>query len=77
MHHAKDPYIVASDVVDNHMVADGKAARAGHKVVAGAPNPWMAGQKIALFSERLAAPEAQEAFAAFMEKRKPHFSRFS
>ena len=34
-------------------------------------------QEIALFTERLASPEAQEAFAAFMEKRKPDFSRFS
>ena len=29
-----------------------------------------------LFVERLASPEAQEAFAAFMEKRPPDFSRF-
>ena len=29
-----------------------------------------------LFAERLASPEAQEAFAAFMEKREPDFSRF-
>ncbi|HTW68708.1 MAG TPA: enoyl-CoA hydratase [Acetobacteraceae bacterium] len=34
-------------------------------------------EEIALFGERLASPEAQEAFAAFMEKRKPDFSRFS
>ncbi len=34
-------------------------------------------EEIGLFSERLASPEAQEAFAAFMEKRKPDFSRFS
>jgi enoyl-CoA hydratase/carnithine racemase len=29
-----------------------------------------------LFAERLVAPEAQEAFSAFFEKRKPDFSRF-
>jgi enoyl-CoA hydratase/carnithine racemase len=34
-------------------------------------------EEIVLFSERLASPEAQEAFAAFMEKRQPDFSRFS
>jgi enoyl-CoA hydratase/carnithine racemase len=34
-------------------------------------------EELALFTERLASPEAQEAFAAFMEKRKPDFSRFS
>ena len=34
-------------------------------------------EEIGLFSERLASPEAQEAFAAFMEKRKPDFSRLS
>jgi len=33
-------------------------------------------EEIGVFSERLASPEAQEAFAAFMEKRKPDFSRF-
>lgn len=32
-------------------------------------------EEIGLFTERLASPEAQEAFAAFMEKRKPDFSR--
>ena len=34
-------------------------------------------EELALFSERLGSPEAREAFAAFMEKRKPDFSRFS
>jgi len=33
-------------------------------------------EEIGIFSERLASPEAQEAFAAFMEKRRPDFSRF-
>lgn len=30
-----------------------------------------------LFAERVASPEAKEAFAAFMEKRRPDFSRFA
>jgi enoyl-CoA hydratase/carnithine racemase len=34
-------------------------------------------EEIGLFSERLASPEAQEAFAAFMQKRKPDFSGFA
>ena len=33
-------------------------------------------EEIGLFTERLASPEAQEAFAAFMEKRKPDFLKF-
>jgi enoyl-CoA hydratase/carnithine racemase len=34
-------------------------------------------EELAIFSERLGSPEAKEAFAAFMEKRKADFSRFS
>jgi enoyl-CoA hydratase/carnithine racemase len=33
-------------------------------------------EELELFRERLVSPEAGEAFAAFMEKRKPDFSRF-
>ena len=31
----------------------------------------------AIFGDRLRSPEAQEAFQAFFQKRKPDFSRFS
>ncbi len=34
-------------------------------------------EELALFAERIASPEAAEAFRAFMEKRKPDFSRFA
>jgi enoyl-CoA hydratase/carnithine racemase len=42
--------------------------------------PSLAGrisEELELFRERVASPEAAEAFAAFMEKRAPDFSRFS
>ncbi len=35
------------------------------------------GEELELFRERVYSPEAAEAFAAFMEKRAPDFSRFS
>jgi enoyl-CoA hydratase/carnithine racemase len=35
------------------------------------------GEELELFRERVGSPEAAEAFAAFMEKRLPDFSRFS
>ena len=39
--------------------------------------PARMAEELSLFGERLGSPEAKEAFAAFMEKRKPDFSRFS
>jgi enoyl-CoA hydratase/carnithine racemase len=35
------------------------------------------GEELELFRERVSSPEAAEAFAAFMEKRAPDFSKFS
>jgi enoyl-CoA hydratase/carnithine racemase len=32
-------------------------------------------EEIEVFSDRLASPEAQEAFAAFLEKRAPDFGK--
>ncbi len=39
--------------------------------------PGRIGEELELFRERVYSPEAAEAFAAFMEKRAPDFSRFT
>jgi enoyl-CoA hydratase/carnithine racemase len=39
--------------------------------------PGRIGEELELFRERVHSPEAAEAFAAFMEKRAPDFTRFS
>ncbi|MSP03707.1 MAG: enoyl-CoA hydratase [Acetobacteraceae bacterium] len=44
----------------------------------GAPDlPTRMADELKIFAQRVASPEAGEAFAAFVEKRKPDFSRFS
>src|SRR5580658_2314899 len=49
-----------------------------HLMRRGKPNlPDRISEELELFRERVASPEAAEAFAAFMEKRPPDFSRFS
>ena len=54
------------------------ALAAARKLMRGDPAGIMAQIKAegVVFAERLASPEAKEAFAAFMEKRPPDFSRF-
>jgi enoyl-CoA hydratase/carnithine racemase len=39
--------------------------------------PGRIAEELVLFNERLTSPEAAEAFAAFVEKRQPDFSKFS
>jgi len=41
-----------------------------------APTLEAIGVEGAVFAERLRSPEAQEAFSAFFQKRKPDFSKF-
>jgi enoyl-CoA hydratase/carnithine racemase len=49
-----------------------------HLMRRGKPDlPGRIGEELELFRERVYSPEAAEAFAAFMEKRAPDFSRFS
>ena len=42
-----------------------------------APVARWAGEEGALFGQRLRSPEAIEALTAFMQRRKPDFSRFA
>jgi enoyl-CoA hydratase/carnithine racemase len=39
--------------------------------------PERIAEELSIFRDRVASPEAAEAFKAFMEKRKPDFSRFA
>jgi enoyl-CoA hydratase/carnithine racemase len=51
--------------------------RTKHLIRNGAPTvATRIDEELALFRRQLRSPEAKEAFAAFMEKRKPDFSRF-
>jgi enoyl-CoA hydratase/carnithine racemase len=55
------------------------AVRATKRLMRGASAPEIARAieaETAIFSERLRSPEAQEAFQAFFQKRRPDFSRF-
>ena len=54
------------------------ALAAARKLLRGDPSAIQAqiGKETEVFAERLASGEAQEAFSAFLEKRKPDFTRF-
>ena len=55
----------------------GAVRQTKHLIRHGAPDVTARiAEELVLFRERLASPEAAEAFAAFVEKRKPDFSRF-
>lgn len=53
------------------------ALAASRRLVRGDPSETRAriDEEVAIFAERLASPEAKEAFAAFLEKRPPRFTR--